>query len=341
MHDVDIAYAATKAHVYRTYLIPIDYIKREIAGARTLEEMVGYLHATAYGAEITKIGEINLVGVLKVFRKVFTDRVSMFSRMLGKKEKDVVDSYLLKLDIEKVMEILAEKIAQKKHKEKEYYASPFSKVDYDELLVLETIDDCIDILLEEPLNLEHLYVDLWSKYRKLYILEMGLLSSYYARLIERIDRLSREDKELISDMVGTDIDIMNISIALGPILYGYSPGLINKMFIPFRYKVSTETLKETYKVEAKTILKIVPKDYEQIVEYFLVGDDIRARVLAQRLILRKMLLILPRAPISFAYVFGILRLFEFEYRNLNTIAGGIESGLGPEKIRQLIISDEL
>ncbi|MEX0568424.1 MAG: V-type ATPase subunit [Candidatus Njordarchaeota archaeon] len=341
MYDVDISYAATKAHVYRTYLIPIDYIKREIAGAGTLEEMLGYLHMTAYGEEIAKLSDVNLPKILEVFKRVFTKRVSMFSRMLGKKERDVVDSYLLKLDIERVLEILAEKIANKKHKDRDYYELPFSKVDYAKLLSAETVDECIDILLREPLNIENLYVELWKRYRSLFIIELGLLSSNYMNLIKNIEKLSGEDKDVIFDMIGTDIDILNISIALGPILYGYSPELINKMFIPFRYRISTKALREAYKIESKTILKIVPEDYKSIVEYYLVGDDVKARVHAQRLILRKIFTVLPRAPISFAYVFGILRLFEFEYKNLGIIASGIESGLKADKIREMIVLDEL
>ena len=55
---------------------------------------------------------------------------------------------------------------------------------------------------------------------------------------------------------------------------------------------------------------------------------------------KKILSILPRYPIHFAYVYGVIRLFEFEYRNLKSIAESIYYGLPPSEIRELLIIDE-
>ncbi len=339
--DIDIAYAATRAHAYRTYLIPSRYIKRELGGSKSLDEFVSYLHMTHYRDKLSGLGEVSLEELIKLFRTVFSERVATLSKGLPEKYHDFVRNYLLIFDIESVMEILSEKISGKPHRELEYYRYPFSAVDFSGFLAAPNPESLIMMLLKEPLAMEEDTVDLWRRYKTLYVVEMGLLRAYYVRLIQLSEELPGEEKEAIMDILGPEIDIMNISIAIGPMLYGYSPSLAARMLIPYKYKVPASALMETYRPEARAMMALIPEEYRPVARSFLMREDVTARTLTRRLILRHILTILPKLPISFAYIFGIIKLCEFEYRNLIAIAKGISLGLSSERIRSLLIVDEI
>ena len=339
-YEVDIVYIATKAHAKKLYLIPPLVLKRDIAASKNLEELTSYLHLTYYRDELMALGKVSLGELIKVFKKVFCERVKSFVDLLPRKFRRFMEQYLMLFDIEGVIEILAEKMGGRKHREIEYYAYPFSRVDFEYLLSEGDLESSVLALMGPPLYLSRETVDMWTKYRSLYIIELGLLREYYIRLLEILNKMPSDEAEALREIIGVEVDTANISIIVGPMLYGYSPEIALKMLIPYTYKVSLSSLKEAYGLEAKVLTKLVPEEYRDVVENLLAGNDVLAKCLTYRLILRRIKSILPRYPVSFAFVFGVIKLFEFEYRNLRLIAECIEGGLSPAEISSLLIVDE-
>jgi len=340
MHDVDLVYVVTRAHAFRTYLIPFSIIKRDLINVKSLEEFVSFLHMTYYRDPLTAISEINLENVVGVFKKCFVDRFKRFINMTPSKYLDLIDAYTYSFDVDSVLQVVAEKISGVRHRSPEYYAPPFSKIDIERFISMEDIEQCIELLKETPFCLEKDVIDMWKKYRAIYIIEMALRRQIYVRYVAALEKVSDEDRKGLLEIIGTEIDMANISIVIGPMLYGYSPSIAWRMLIPFEYRVNLNALKKAYGLESDIILKLVPDIYRGIVEYYLAGLDMKAKSLARRMILRKILSVLPRYPINYTYVFGIIKLLEYEYKNLKMIAEALDYGISPREIKDLLILDE-
>lgn len=340
MHEIDIVYASTRAHAYRTYLIPLETIKRDLINSKSLEELVGFLQLTRYRDYMVQLAEVTLESLVNGFKSYFSDIAERFIKVLPGNARDLMETHLFRFDIDGVLEVISEKMAGIEHKSRDYYVLPFTKVDIGRFLKAETVDACVDQLAYPPFNIDKAYIDLWKKYRTIYIIEMALRRQYYIKYIRALEHLEEEDRDSLGEIIGTEIDITNIAIAIGPLLYGYSPSIAWDMLIPYEYKVSLESLKKAYGLETEVIMKMVPEPYKDVAEYYLVGSDIKAKSLGGRIIMRKILAMLHKFPIHFTYVYGIIRLFEFEYRNLKAIAESIYYGLAPTEIKELLILDE-
>jgi len=292
---------------------------------------------TFYRTYLATLGEVDKDSLISVFKSCFSDRVKRLVDLLPELYKRFMDDYLLVFDIDSVMEILGEKIRGVGHMEPQYYSYPFSKVDYGLFVNLEGVDEAVHQMLKDPFNLEPWIVEMWEKYRELYIIDMGLRRAYYMKLLDDLERFSRDEYEAVLEIVGVEIDLTNISIIVGPMLYGYSPKIALDMLIPFSYGVSLSKLRSAYTLEVKTLTQLVPSKYREVVEYYLMGDDVLARSRMYRLVQQRAYTLLPKNPIGFGYVFPIIKLVEFEYRNLKLIAEAVDIGLSSNEIKSLII----
>lgn len=335
----DLAYLTARCHANRVRLIDTAYISNYLAKAKSLDEFVNYMYATYYGEKLTQLGkEISEDALLRLFLDVFEERLQMILSGLPRPYDEFMRSYILKFDIKNLLRILSETIRGIPHAPAESYRYKFSMLNYEQLLKAGNMKELLEVLPKalfgEALELA---MNLWEKYKSFYAIELSFWSTYYKKLIEKLKEIPGEDAAIIWAIIGTEIDLTNISIALGPMKYGFAVDYLDKMLIEKSYRVAVKKLKELYALEGRSVVEVVPQVYSEIIEQYLIGMDFFARTLGERLILREALRALPKNPIGFPYVFGIYKLFEFEYENLRILTEAIAKGLRHEIIQQMII----
>lgn len=335
----DLVYLATRCHANRARLIDPAYIQNYLAKARSLEELVSYMYTTYYSEKLTQLGrELTGHKLLRLFLDVFEERLQMILRYLGSPYDEFMRYYILRFDVRSVLRIMSEIIENIPHGPVESYKHRFSALNYEQLLKAKDLEEFLEILPGDLFGeAPKLALTLWDKYKSFYAVELSIWSAYYKGLIRELEEIPDEDANAIWAIIGTEIDLMDISIALGPMKYGFSVDYLDKILIEKTYKVSITKLKRMYTLEGYLATEAVPAVYKEIVEQYLIGADFFARTLGERLMMKEVLHMLPKNPTGFSYIFGVYKLFEFEYENLRIITEALSKGLKQEFIQQMII----
>jgi len=336
---MSVEYVAAKAHVLRTYLIAPSYIRDYLVGARTLKDIASGLSMTYYRDKLVSLGQkVTKEDLIRVINGVFEERYAILTKQLPDPFSSFVDAYIFRFDIRSLLRIMGEIIANIPHGPVSSYGYAFSKINYGQLLKIGSMEDLLSALSYTPLkSAVPLITELWEKYQSLHAVELALWSSYYRMLISFLQELPSDVRDPIWRVIGTEIDLVNISVILGPMIYGYSIDYLDRLLIEKTLRVSIANLKKVYGLEPELITSVVPDVYREVVEKFLTGRDYQAKTLAERIVLREVLSILPRNPAGFEFIFGVLKLFEFECENLRALIESVAYGLEKDIIKELMV----
>jgi|GEM_PF-4717261 len=335
----DLSYIVVRMHALKTYLIDPAYLKNYIVNATSLEELASYLYGTYYREKLARLEKkVTKNTIMDVIRSVFEERCRMLISSLPYPYSEFVQNYVLRFDIKSLVRILAEKYKEIPHEPIESYRYEFSVLDYASLLKARSIEELLKILPSSFFgDVSKLALELWERYKSLYAVELVLWSTYYRKLIRFLRELPSEEAEFVWRCLGVEVDLMNISIVLGPMKYGFSVDYLDRMLIEKSYRVMVSELRKIYGLEPRLATRVVPEVYREVVEQYLIGADFYAKTLGERIIMKEVLSILPRDPIGFGYVFGILKLFEFEFENLRVVVESIVKGLRKDMIQRMVI----
>jgi len=333
-------YAIIRAHDIATRLLPPQVIS-QLAYAKNLREVVTILHMTEYGEYISREIEPTPEYLHEQIKKVFIKRCLKLLKVSSEELRDILLEVLRIFEIENLLFIFKKKWAGEKADPSKLVILPFSTINYSSLIETKNVEEFIRLLTSYDVYSEFRseIISLMGKFNSPLPIEYELYRIRYKRLFDVINKQRfLPDKREIEKIFQIEVDIMNIFLALAPMLYDFSPELIDPLLLPSGHKINIKTLKNVVRSKNRSFVMKALRSYKDIVENIIIKREGEAYVIAQRYLRKELLAHRIPSFISPYYVLSLLKRCEYEFRDLSVIVHGIFYNIPHENIARFLIS---
>lgn len=318
---------------------------RRMLEAKDVKEVVSYLkEQTRYGAlltdEIVEPVQINKLEV--VFRTHILKRYETLIHYLVDQYRFLFRVIFMRYEIEN-LKMIIRAVSRKENLaplvDSFYQSSVIPQLDYKQLTMAKTIEEVIHYLQNTP------YHKVLAPYvgeapnRLLFYVEMSLDRMYFKKLAAVTRKLQRDDKMLVSELLGKNADILNIQwIYRGLKYYHISAEELFNYSLPSGYMLDLKSLRDLcYSADEKDLVEKLKKtryaflfqeetDFERFME---IGMERYLYSLLKSLELKSFMTILPT-------IIYIHRL-EFEMRDLFSLLEAKKFGLSSDDIKHFLV----
>jgi len=164
------------------------------------------------------------------------------------------------------------------------------------------------------------------------------LDVYYFKMAWRYKEkfLDEDDKNIVTNTLGSEVDLLNIMWILRCKKYFNTPNeIIYSFLLPMKYKLSTGELKNLVECEAyeKVLTQLQKTHYKDI----FVNDDMFLEQFYFNFVLKNMQKYANKYPYSIMTVLNYLHKMENEVTNITKIIEGIRYNINPSEIRKYLI----
>jgi vacuolar-type H+-ATPase subunit C/Vma6 len=211
------AYGGAKVMALRSYLLsPGDY--HYLLRARSLEDLVGYLRTTAYGPTLSGWDWQRPDAEAELSRRLYGNLAQVFLRVrrgFKKRQARFLDLLLYRLvaeNLKVVLRALNQRLDPVAAAARLLPLSALSSLDFQAMLRQESIPRLVDYLAPSiwgpPLAKG---LSRFEREDNLFPLEMSLDLAVYAFLWQGLEGLSRADRRIAGNILGTLADITNLT----------------------------------------------------------------------------------------------------------------------------------
>jgi len=333
------AYGGAKVMALKSSLLsPQDY--HYLLRARNLEDLVGYLRTTAYGQTLSGWDWRRGDAEAELSRRLYGDLARAFLKVrrgLKKRESRFLNLLLYRLvaeNLEVVLRALNLRLDPVEAAARLLPLTALSTLDFQEMLRQETIPRLVDYLAPTiwgpPLKKG---LSRFEHEANLFPLEMSLDLMVYASLWQGLTGLSRADRRIAGDILGTLTDITNITwVGRFRDLYSFPAEETYQYLIEAGSFISPAARHDlAFAINTgEMILRLPRKSYVKLLQ----GAKDRAEVEA-RLRLHWMATLeksLARPPFQIGLPVTYLFFKELELDNLITLITGMLLNLPSEKV---------
>ncbi|RLE88771.1 MAG: hypothetical protein DRJ49_04535 [Thermoprotei archaeon] len=346
------AYISAKIKGLKTQLLGRDDIYA-LLGCKDIHEIVRHLETTAYRKEIEEISvdELNALVLERAFIKNFLRTMNTVIEESPKYVQDITIEFIRKLDINNLKVIL---------RAKEYKLPPLEIARY--LLPLREFDeDTCRRLLERSTNVEDIvrmlkdtiYYELLSQslteYKtsgSLLPIEVALDKFVYERLWNKSRKLSNLDRKVVEEILGTEIDIINIKTTLRCKLAHMDIEALRTFLLPKGYALGERDFIDAFNMEdlEECLRTLAIRPYTRAL---MIGLDsynrtkslLRLEIELERTLveINKNICIKYPHPFHIGVILSFINLKWFEVRNLRAIVVGKEAEVPAERIERILV----
>jgi V/A-type H+-transporting ATPase subunit C len=346
------AYLNAKVRSMRARLLTKDNIYA-LLGSKEIEEVARLLEKYAYKIDL-KSGEINAIELERVIIRNFIKEIEEILRYSPEDVKNILVDLLKKFEIHNLKVILNAKEINMPFSDIEQYLIPFRELNeelcktlIEEAMNVEEIVELLELygkseyreILEEPLE----------EYREsglLLPLEIALDKYIYQLLWEDASIFSGIDRKIINELLGAELDIINIKTAIRCKMHKLELENAKKYFLPYGYIFRKEDLERIYALhtldEMVNIFAVYPYR-ETLLNAFNIfkkeGDLLLLEVGFEKLLMNinKRILQKHPSPFNIGVVMSYVNLKWMEVKNLRAIIIGKERKLPAERIERILI----
>lgn len=317
----------------------------EIVEKRNVRDVASYLkNNTEYGSVLASINE-NIVGrgeLEKLLKSSVENDYVKLGKFLRGTSKKFLEVLFFRYEIEDlkiILRILSTDQPNELEFESLVFLTKYSKLDRDKLLLSKNTTEFIENLKGTEYYPVLAPFAVSEERQRLFDIEVSLDLYFYKKLTDAKDKLlSGKDKKVVSEMYGTEIDILNIFWIYRCIKFFDMPKeVILNNVIPHWYNLnrkllidlaSSKNIEEFKEIISKTrYVKIFKPEEESMWEvnymYFL-----------YRLYKKQ----LYNGNYNFGTFIGYLRLKEMDIKNIITIIEGIKYNLPKEEIKKFVVA---
>ncbi|MBN2184003.1 MAG: V-type ATPase subunit [Candidatus Krumholzibacteriota bacterium] len=313
-------------------LLDAERINR-LAEARDLSEFYSTLDGTLY-EEIFSRPEIAFDP--RVGEKLLLEREvawhSELLRDLGGPEKELVSHFLEKYEIENLKIALRIREGKRESEDMKYLVRetlPHS-LPYQAISEAASIEDALSYLSRSPFyNSINSVIDDYRERGTLFPVEINLEIDYYSRLKERIEMLSKKDREIARKLVGLEIDQKNLGWLIRLKFYYDMPvGELIGYNIPGGYKMTRDRLRQAFKADSieNVLSAALEKSVGDLSGILVKGQDLSKLYLLEIILWNILISEAKRTlggfPFTIGTVLSYLILKRTEIRNVITIMNG-------------------
>lgn len=342
LRSPELIYIVTRAHGLRTHLLKPEDIS-VLSKVPDLPTIVEALLKGDYAQDVSAIpsGKINAMSLTEVFYKKLADRLYFIVKITGRHLRNFFDDYAKKLEVENIKRILRVKHGKETITEEALIPIPreYTTVNFSAMVGAKDLDESVGILkatMYAPLMEK---MDLYKRYNTTLVFEGVLESVYFKKLWKDIEELP--EKNDIKDMIGQEMDLKNLILALGLMAKNLPAELIEASLIKVYYKLNEKMISDIIQERPETTFNVLMGTYyakyfqnlRELVEKNMISDIEHAIFNS---LFNEHLKIMREKSLSLVFVPAYLSLCEFEARNMTTIVTGRQLSLSEEKLRSIL-----
>ncbi|ACL70692.1 V-type ATPase subunit [Halothermothrix orenii] len=345
-----ISYAGVNAKVKALFgkmLSEEDY--NNLINQKSVQDIFDYLyqntHYREYLEELAGV-EIHRRQLERTLKKNFIRDFKAILRYLTGPIRDFFKFFLIKFEIEDLKMLLRTSLIE--HDE-EYlkntlvYMGIYEDISLDRLTSINNYHDLLEVFKGTQYydTLER-FEERYMKDKNLFPIEMTLDFNYFIKLAQLVRRLRGEDYRIIRDLLGTQVDLLNIQwIYRTKRYYNLNTEEILNYTIPIHYRLSAKDLKNlSQSSQEEEIFNYLSKtDYDEL--FSPVAHD--KSILFEKYFLSYLLKKAYHTKISGTSNVGVIISYtfikEYEIRDIITVVEGVRYSLRSEDIKNYLIRD--
>ncbi len=309
--------------------------ERVIDIARYLKENTHYADLLAdIDPDTVHRGDLNLSLARKIIE--VTEKVAYFT---SHKYKEFIKALLIRYEVEDLKLILRAISRSENVRSLDplfIHSKKFSHLDYEQLLSIQSIEDMVSLLrgtiyeeafrsiTQEDLEVREFHA------------EMNLDFVYFKNLLKRSDELSAEDRKILKELIGINIDLINIQwLYRAHKYYRLSPEEVLNYTLPGGVKYKFSQLKELAYDEnpVEAVISSVKHNYPKIV----VKKDIYVERRTYQYLYDLFKKTNRENKMNIAKLASVLHFLEYEIRDIITIIEGIRYDVPVEDMKDFLI----
>lgn len=316
-----------------------------IISAKTVKEIADYLkNNTSYALVLKDVNTQNsgVVELELLFKKHIVKQYEKLIHYFSNEYKKLFKILFIRYEIED-LKLYLRAITRKENlesiQELIVYSGRYSTINYESLSNSKTLGELIynlkETIYHNPLKL---YVHEESK-RRMFYMEMSLDRLYFKLLSDQIEKLSKEDRNILRELLGKNVDLLNLQwIYRGLKFYGLSPEELINYTIHNGYYLNYRKIKELCytKDDEELIARMIDSKYG-----FLFDNKDTLEIFMERRIERYLYFLFldykkrERMNIIESVVF--MHLMEYEMRDIVSIVEAVRYGIGEKDIKEFLV----
>lgn len=315
----------------------------------TVQDIFNYLHNNTYYHE--HLGELSGHEVHRrkfelILKKSFIEDYQVISRYLRSSSKAFFQHLFKKFEIEDLKMLLRTILIEHDEeylKESLIYMGVGSEIDIQVLTGIKSYRDILNVFQKtDYYHVLSRFADKYEQDRNLFPVEMSLDFQYFSRLEELGKKLSKSDYKYIEELVGAQVDLLNIQwIYRIKKYYNMSSGEILNYIIPFHYKVSRDEFKKMSQADDPSDITnfISYHSYRELFANAISGNNDIFEKYFLTFLLKKSLKVKSLSFFNIGSIIAYLFIKEYEIRDIITIVEGVRYSLETDKIKEYLIRD--
>jgi len=325
------AYLISRCHGLATHLLSARAIQ-DIAYSRSLSEFRDVLTPTDYGARLMRVERINQVE--KALSRVFIERMNYLLEISSGGDKDFLEAYLRRIELQNIMRILRKIVIKVEKAEILDELMPIripEAVSLSDLANSRSIDEALS-------KLEGTIYEGSAKLRgeKLIIIEAALRKAYYEEVLRKLRKIPLTDGKRIEELISLEIDLSNAAASTLPPAHGYNVEVAEKLMLESPRGLKLKRFIEASRSPSiEELLNKLP-EYSDFIRGLLEGIELDVMLL--RSLWRRVYAQRIQTYNNFFYVIRYILACEIEYRDLRAIAFSIHHQIPLEDRFKLLIS---
>lgn len=339
----EFAAVNTKAKALKGKLLTKEQYE-ELVNAKDYVQALTYLKENTHYKEALNnynIQDLHRGQLEKILKKDYTKSFYKLSHYLKGEYKNLIKVLFMKLEIEDLKVILRRKyIGREKEDIEELmtYESPLSDINYDALISAKSMEEAVETL-KNTKYYKHIFSILNSiKESGMFKVEMSLDFCYFSELRKIEEKIHKESREILKNIIGVYSDLLNIQwIFRGKKYYHIEPEILLNYTIYDGYRLRLKDLKSLcYSKNIEELFSLIK--YTPYIEVF--GEGRKDDYLIESDILRYMkniyLKYAKENPMDISIVGSYLELALLEIKYIVSIIEGKRYSLGLEEIHRYI-----
>ncbi|MCP8321192.1 MAG: V-type ATPase subunit [archaeon] len=338
----DLIYIVTRAHGLRTHLLKLEDISALIK-VPDFPTIVEALLKGDYAQDVSAIPSerMNAISLTEVFYKKLADRFYFIVRITGRSLKKFFEDYAKRLEVDNIKRILRVKHGKETITEEALIPIPreYTTVNFPAMVGAKDLDESVGLLKETIYASLIDKIDLYKRHNTTLIFEGALESVYFKALWSDIEELPEKDD--IKDIIGKEMDLKNLILALGLKAKNLPVELVEASLITLYYKLRKTTItrlvqerpESTFDVLMGTHYARYFQGLRDSVEKNMVSD-IEHSILNS--LFHENLKVMHEKPLKLAFVLAYLYFCENEAKNMTTLVTGRQLGLSEEKLKSIL-----
>lgn len=332
-------YMPIRAHGLKTRLLSKE-VYEGLSSASSLNEIVTLLSVTEYGDFLERGEALSPRNYMEAFKRVFEKRINLIASIPSSESvRRFTLSILRGYDIENIIRVLRSMRAGKKFEEisNKLLKINFSKVDYEQLYQIRSIDNAIEYLRSRGYDISGHAFEMYKKYDSLLPIESDLKRIYYSNLIRSMRALPLSEGFAMERVFRMEVDFENMFLVMAPFLYDYSPELVESLLLPYTLRIPLSSFKKAVNVKnAREFVNMFPQ-YSSLVELLAKKNEFLAEIEKRNIINNHLESLKTAYSMGLPYVLYITKKFEYEFYNLTFILYQVYFKGNKEETMKLII----